>query len=357
MSMHTLRLSLAALLAMAALPSQAADPVHVTPDTRSPLATTTGLVERQFSPLDAHQILRKLHTLGVTDTLDAGLATTPLVVRVPDKPASDGRYGLLVYLGDVSKARYDFEWGNALDAHGVIFVSPDNAGDDASALEQRMPLALHAYEYARQHYNLDPDRIYIAGAAGGARVAQRLSLAYPDIFDGAIANVGAAELGTEAPVPAPELLQRLRHHSTLLFATSRRDQPAFSEQQRGLKSLRAYCVANVRDFDNGHTVGGHAGITGLFLNDYLDTFEAPRTPDTAAQAECEQAMQRDAGSALADIRKQAASGRRADALKALAAFDHAYGHLFADEELALARELNPAFFDAATTPAPVQESH
>lgn len=347
----------AALLTTTALPSQAAEPLHVTPDTRSPLATTASLVERQFSPLDGYQILRKMHAAGVTDTLDENLAHTPLLVRMPDKPAADGRYGLLVFLGSNKQARYEFEWSNALDAHGVIFVSPDNAGDEASILEQRMPLALHAYEYARSHYNLDPDRIYIAGAGSGARIAQRLALSYPDIFSGVIANVGAAELGTEAPVPTPALLQRLRTHSSLLFATSRHDQPAFSEQQRTLKSLRAYCVANVRDFDNGHTVAGHAAITGVFMNDFLDAFSAPRSTDAQAQAACEQGVDRDAAAALGNIRRLRDAGRREEALKALAVFDHAYGHLLRDDELALARDLNPTFFDAPAPPAPVQASH
>lgn len=357
MSMRLSRLLLPILLAAATLPAHASDPVRVTPDVRSPLATTASIIERQFGPLDAFQIGRRLRSAGVSDTLDAGIASSPLLVRVPAKPAADGRYGLLVFLGDNQQARFDSGWGNALDGHGVIFVSPDNAGDEASVLEQRMPLALQAYEYARKHYDIDPARVYVAGAGGGARIAQRLALSYPDVFSGAIANAGAAELGTEAPAPDPTLLQLLRTRSTLVFATSRHDEPAFTQQRVALKSLHAYCIASTPEFDNGHTIAGHAGINGLFLNDFLRAFETPRRPDGTAQADCEQAFQRNAVASLAAIRQLQASGRRQEALKALVTFDHAYGRLFADDELALAKAINPAFFDGAAGAAATPESH
>jgi hypothetical protein len=44
-------------------------------------------------------------------------------------------------------------------------------------------------------------------------------------------------------------------------------------------------------------------------------------------------------------------GDHAGALKALATFDHAYGRLLFDEEVALAKQLNPEFFDEPTAPA------
>jgi pimeloyl-ACP methyl ester carboxylesterase len=337
---------------LAGLPatSFAAEPTRITSSDPSPLATTANLVERQFSPLDAFQIQARMSANGLQDAFQVDLAAEHLLVRAPDKPAADGRYGLLIYLDARKQARYDFEWNNVLDSHAIVFVSPDNAGDDADTLDRRIPLALHAYEYARRNYTLDPARIYVAGAAGGSRVAQRLALTYPDVFTSAIVNSGAVELGTQVPVPAPDLLRRLHTHSSLVFATSKHDQPAFSEQQRSVTSLRTYCMPRVRVFENGHTVAGHADLSGRFLADFLETLEAPGNPDGQGQAECEAAFHRNATSALAKIRQLEAGGRHDEALKALAIFDRAYGRLFRNDDLALAKQLNPTFF-AAPTPA------
>lgn len=350
------------LLGVSQVPARAAEPVRITPTVPSPLATTMQLVERQFSPLEAFQIQRKLRTLGMNDASDVSdLSDERLLVRVPAKPASDGRYGLLVFVDPRNQPRFDFEWNNVLDEHGVIFVSPDNAGDDARALERRIPLVLHAYEYARRTYKLDPDRVYVAGAAGGSRLAQRLAFAYPDIFTGAVVNSGAVELGTqESPTPSSDSLQRLRTHSRLMFATAIPDQPAFSEQQRSLKSLRAYCVPIARVFENGHTIAGHASLNSRMLADILRAMEAPRGEDEHPKPGCEEVLLRTATADLERIRQLDAGGNRAGALKALINFDHAYGRLLFDDEVALAKQLNPKFFEepmpsASGTPAP--ESH
>ena len=348
---HRLRIVCATLAALPLL-AFAGAPTRITPVAPSPLAAPTELVERQFGPLRAFQIQAKLSAMGLQDASPIKLADERLLVRAPDKPATDGRYGLLVYLDSRAHGQFDFKWSNVLDSHAVVFVSPDNAGDDAATFDRRIPLALAAYEYARRTYNLDPDRVYIAGDGGGSRVAQNLAMSFPDVFSGAIVNSGAVELGAQAlPVPAQALLDRLRTHSRLVFATSSHDEPAFTEQRRTLKSLGTYCVPGTAVFENGHTLVGHAGINGLFLNDFLDSLGGPRSADTPGQAGCEDALRRDANSALANIRQLHASGRQDEALKSLVAFDSAYGRLFLQDEVALVKQINPGFFATPSAPA------
>jgi pimeloyl-ACP methyl ester carboxylesterase len=361
MTLRPASLLAATFLLLSHFPAHAADPVRVTPTDPSPLANTADVIERQFSPLEAYQLERKLRAMGMTNALDVNdLSAERLLVRAPDKPAPDGRYGLVIYLGSEKTALYDPEWNNVLDNHGVVFVSPDNAGDDTRALERRIPLALHAYEYARRTYNLDPARIYVAGNAGGSRLAERLAINYPDVFTGVVINSGAVVLGSqELPMPTADAMQRLRTQSRLMFATARWDQPAFSEQQQTLKSLAAYCIPVAHEFDNGHTVQGHAGITGRMLGDVFRELEAPRGATEVAPPGCEDTLQQTARAELERIRKLQTRGDQAGALKALVTFDHAYGRALFDEELALARELNPAFFDGpvGTAPARSQEGH
>jgi pimeloyl-ACP methyl ester carboxylesterase len=346
-----LRTACAALLTGLPLLAFAVDPTRIAPIAPSPLAAPAELVERQFGPLRAFQIQAKLRAMGLQNASGIKLADERMLLRAPDKPAADGRYGLLVYLDSRAHAQYDFTWSNVLDSHAVILVSPDNAGDDAASFDRRIPLALAAYEYARRTYNLDPDRVYIAGDGSGSRIAQNLAVSFPDVFSGAIVNSGAVELGTQAlPVPAPALLERLRTHSRLVFATSSHDEPAFTEQRRTLKSMGAYCVPGAEVFENGHTLVGHAAINGLFLNDFLDSLAAPHSAAMPGQAACEDALRRDANAALEDIRQLHASGRQDDALKALVDFDSAYGRLLVEDEVALVKQINPTFF-APSAPA------
>ena len=357
MKLRVLAFIVASLLAYsAAIP--AAEPVRVAPTHPSPLSTTEKLIERQLSPLDAVQVQRRMHDLGVADAPNPrDPAAEKLLVRMPAKAGPDGRYGLLVFMDPRPKARLDPQLNNVLDSSGLIWISPDNAGDDANEFERRIPLALLAYEYVRGAYDLDPDRVYLAGSAGGSRLAQRLLFTYPDVFTGAIINSGAAELGTRGlPVPSAALLERLRTHSQIAFATSSHDQPAFSEQQRALKSMHAYCVPVARVFDNGHTIAGHAPLTPVLLFDALKTFEAPRGPEQVPDQACMQALRQGALAELERIRRMDAGGEQAGALKALVDFDHAYGRLLPDEEIALAKQLKPEFFGTPPEPQP-QAAH
>ncbi|MDB6164690.1 MAG: hypothetical protein JWL98_2122 [Xanthomonadaceae bacterium] len=351
--MATRRLSTVWAMLMTALPllSLAGAPARITPSDPSPLATASELIERQFSPLEAFRLQEKVRSLGLKDAFHIDLAAERLLVRAPAKTPADGRYGLIVFLDSRKQTRFDFEWDNVLDSHGVIFVSPDNAGDDASALDRRIPLALDAVEYARRFYKLDPDRIYIAGVGGGSRIAERLAVSYPEVFTAAIMNSGAVEIGTqELPAPAQDSLTRLRTHSRLAFLSAFQDQPAFAEQRRALESLRKYCMPVAGVWENGHTIAGHPTIDGRLLSDILNIFEAPRGAKEQPQPGCEATFRGGALSALANIRQLDADGRRDEALKALVTFDHAYGRLFVDEEVALAKKLNPGFF-APTAPS------
>ena len=345
MKSRILAFIVASLLAYSAA-APAAEPVRVTPTDPSPLSTTEKLIERQLSPLDATQVLRRIRELGVADALGLrDLATEKLLLRIPAKTGPDGRYGLLVFMDPRPKARMDPQLNNVLDGSGLIWISPDNAGDDANELERRIPLALLAYEYVRKNYDLNPDRVYLAGSAGGSRLAQRLLFTYPDIFTGAIVDSGAAELGTRSlPVPADSLLERLRARSQIAFATSKHDQPAFSEQQRAIKSMRTYCIPVTRIFDNGHTVEGHASLTPVLLFDALKAFETPRGAEQGIDEGCVQTLRQGALAELARIRQMDAGDDHAGALNALVDFDHAYGRLLPDEEIALAKQLKPEFF-------------
>src|SRR5437879_3459051 len=85
------------------------------------------------------------------------------------------------------------------------------SGNDASVLARREPLALLAAHNLMQRYPVDPERVYVGGFSGGARVAMRLALGYPDLFRGAILNAGSDPIGgAEIPLPPRDMFMRFQ---------------------------------------------------------------------------------------------------------------------------------------------------
>ena len=57
---------------------------------------------------------------------------------------------------------------------------------------------LAAYNVMKR-YAVDPQRVFVSGFSGGARVAMRLALAYPDLFRGALMDAGSDPIGDAIP--------------------------------------------------------------------------------------------------------------------------------------------------------------
>ena len=71
----------------------------------------------------------------------------------------------------------------------LIFVGAFNSGNNRETPD-RVRMAVDANDYLRQHYAVDPERVYVAGHSGGARVASMVGVAYADMFTGAACFMG-----------------------------------------------------------------------------------------------------------------------------------------------------------------------
>src|SRR6202035_3435176 len=143
------------------------------------------LLHRLQSPLSAAQVAEKLaHSAVALRDQSIDLTQERFTVYVPSHPPTQG-YGLLVFVPPWENAMLPRGWAAILDRRGVIFVSAANSGNQANILDRRDPLALLAAHNVMQRFHVDPERIYIGGFSGGARVALRLALGFPDVFRGA----------------------------------------------------------------------------------------------------------------------------------------------------------------------------
>lgn len=187
----------------------------------------------------------------VGQTVDLGAERFDLFV--PSRRPAQG-YGLLVFIPADPVFRLPRGWRHVLEARGIILVTPRNAGNSDSLVLRRFPLALHALKNVGQRYLVDPARSYVGGWSGGARTAQALVLAYPELFRGALMIAGSFPIGNSEPsvtltgdrlvlfpnpLPADDaLLARLRSESRLVMLTGEQDTELLRWDVLTLQSMR-----------------------------------------------------------------------------------------------------------------------
>jgi pimeloyl-ACP methyl ester carboxylesterase len=101
---------------------------------------------------------------------------------------------LIVFLG-TEPATPSAGWGvwrKLCQEKGILFAAPP-AGAISEAREswERTRVVCDVVDDVRRKYNVDPDRTYLSGIGGGARLACRIGLTLPEVFGGIIALDGA----------------------------------------------------------------------------------------------------------------------------------------------------------------------
>lgn len=109
---------------------------------------------------------------------------------VPAKYDGKEKYGLLVWISAGGNGRPPREdWLRVLDRRKLIWVGPNAVGNDVDTL-WRTYMAGEAARQAKEHFTIDPNRIYVAGVSGGGRIASHVALVDADIFTGGFYFVG-----------------------------------------------------------------------------------------------------------------------------------------------------------------------
>ena len=296
----------------------------------SPLSRNAEIARRVLPPL-THRRLAGARL--AEQAIDLGREKFDLYVP-PGAPPAAG-YGLVVFVAPWSAPTQPRRWRAALDRHGLIFVSPRDAGNDRSVLDRRLPLALLAYENARARFHLDDSRVYIAGFSGGARVAETTALAYPDVFHGALLNAGADPIdGQNGIYKPPADLFRLFQRTRLVYVTGELDTDNLRQDDVSERSMRAACVLDIKTVFALHL--GHEALDLLSWARALDALDAPRAVDEAELARCNARVDAELAAQLAGVAATVARGDRATARDQLNALDARFGGLAAPAILELA---------------------
>jgi pimeloyl-ACP methyl ester carboxylesterase len=169
------------------------------------------------------------------------LAEETFEVYVPEgyAPAAAGStsgYGLIVWVSPTRSGGVERpELRALLDERRLLWVGANGAGNPRSTLA-RAGLALDAARGMAALYDLDPERVYVAGYSGGARMASQLAMLFPEVFRGALSLSGVSFFRPLAvpdrpghhwqpvfPEPPAETLLELRRECRLVLVTGGRD--------------------------------------------------------------------------------------------------------------------------------------
>ncbi|MBS0277555.1 MAG: hypothetical protein JSR81_08030 [Proteobacteria bacterium] len=266
--------------------------------------TATGLQEELIftntTPLSENgELIRRLLTAQVyAEAVSSGanlhgqsldIGKERFVVYVPAVPPPSAGYALMVFVPPWNTAKLPYGWAEVFDAHAMIFVSAAQSGNDQNVYNRRIPLALLAEANIAARYHLDPARIYVGGFSGGSRVAMRVALAYPDVFDGAFLNAGSDAIGTDAiPLPPPDLFRRFQENTRLYYATGAQDVGSLGLDAGSRKSMRDHCVFNIVEQRVVRTT--HEVASARVLSSALDYLDTPPANDAAQLTTCRAAQ-------------------------------------------------------------------
>ncbi len=213
------------------------------------------------------------------------------LVHVPQSYTGDVLYGLVVFIdAEEVVTEVPDEWASILDARRMLFVAPENGGNDQDN-DRRMGLAVLGALEMMKHYRIDPSRVYVAGYSGGARIAGKLGFYQSDIFHGTIQNCGADFYRQVPTVHATSWLSRTGQPYGTFEATDQEIAQA--------KRVRFVLVTGTNDFRRGNILdifnGGfakegfkaklfdvpgmqHTTSSGEILSAALDFIESVQTP-------------------------------------------------------------------------------
>ena len=320
----------AAFAATTALPAGAQLKTDVVFTEYSPLSTTAELVRRLYSPLNAIRINQEAERAGRT------LRGQPIVLAnehysfyVPDHPRA-----LLVFIPPWPRAEVPRQWIPALNRYNTILVTAANSGNEAPTIDRREPLALLALRNITAQYPVDPQHVYIGGFSGGARVALRLALGYPDVFHGALLNAGSDPIGTpDVPLPPSDLFQHFQESTRLVYLTGERDEENLVRDMNSRRSLDKWCVYDVITQTEPRT--GHELADASAFGRSLEALLGQRHSDPDKLEDCRARIARELTTQLGQVENAFARGDSNGATQLLSQIDARYGGLAAPRSVEL----------------------
>jgi hypothetical protein len=301
----------------------------------SQLASVSEVLRRTISPLDNLQVQAELSRSGRRlEGQSINLANERFLLYVPAQAPLFG-YGVLVFVPPWEDAHMPSDWVQVMDRYGMIFVTAARSGNDQNVATRREPLALTAAYNVMQRYPVAAQRVFVAGFSGGSRVAQRLAIAYPDLFHGAVLNAGSDPIGGRgAQLPPADLFSEAQTGLHVVYVTGDRDS-VLPGDAGSSESLHRWCIFGT----DSHVILGrsHEPATAAALDGALHTLLAAGAdpPNGERLAKCRAGIAAPMNAQLDKVQSLLASGDRRRAQKVLTEVDHDFSGLAAPRSVEL----------------------
>ncbi|MCU1253797.1 MAG: hypothetical protein JWM83_96 [Candidatus Angelobacter sp.] len=128
----------------------------------------------------------------------AAQPTNSYALYLPSAYSSAKRWPLLLIFDPFARGEVSVKlFHDAAEKHGFILVGSNNTRN----FEDPSTAIRLLWAEMKEHYTIDPRRIYTAGLSGGARVASSVALACKSCIAGVIANSAGLPNGAAPPVP------------------------------------------------------------------------------------------------------------------------------------------------------------
>ncbi|KRA51984.1 PHB depolymerase family esterase [Pseudoxanthomonas sp. Root630] len=307
-------------------------------DALSPLASASELTSRLLTPVTQDRIDKfrdKVDFSFKEQTIAVGEEPFELFVPEPD---ANGKYGVMVFIWPADDIQVPEGWWRVFREEHIIYVASRRSSNVENIFDRRVPLALHGYDYVRSKYAIDAERVYVGGFSGGSRTAQRVAMAYPDVFRGVFLVGGSDSLGGESgfTLPSATLSHLMQRQTRFVFSTGGNDFPNRAKDSRTRKNLEALCMQGIRLVpQNGveHWVPDGRGFRRV-MNELERPVEA-----AADAAACMASLARHISAQLDVVAEKVEEGKLDDAQRLLARLDAQYGGLAAPRSVELSRTI------------------
>lgn len=131
-------------------------------------------------------------------------------IVVPGRYSPDNPPGVLIYISPTDSGQVPENWTPVLESENLIWIAANLSGNDR-LVARRVAHAILALEVMRNRYDIDPERAYLVGFSGGARVSGLVAAACPELFSGAIYIGGAEMWDKNDPAIDLEAIRRNRY--------------------------------------------------------------------------------------------------------------------------------------------------
>lgn len=155
---------------------------------------------------------------------DPNLTQQKFHICVP--PGYDGRkpFGVLAFINAGDEAGLPPGWKGVLAQQRLLSIAPQNVGN-ARDVSMRAGTTVVAIAKMMELYKVDPQRVYVAGFSGGAKVACVVAYHHPDLVRGVLPICGFIHprLRPEFGPRDKELLQKARDEVGFALITGPKD--------------------------------------------------------------------------------------------------------------------------------------